>query len=383
MPKLRHVAAALGFALLVAGCASSSDTANTPDKGDAAAAAGAVDVGLKPGEKLKAAFVYIGPIGDAGWTHQHDKGAKHLGSTMAGQVEVSVVENVPEDASASRVFEDLYRKGNRLIFGTSFGYADPMLEVAAAHPDLVLMHATGYKTAKNMGTYFGAAEEARYLSGIAAGKASASGKIGYVAAFPIPEVIRGINAFALGAQSVNPQATVTVEWTSTWFDPDKERTAAEKLLDGGADVLSQHQDTPAAGEAAERRGAKWIGYNDDMARFAPKAWLTAPVWNWGPFYAETAKSVIDRSWRSEQHYGSMADGMVDLAPLSPLVDPAAKAAIEQAKERLVAGSLKPFTGPIKDQAGVVRIAQGAPAPLEDLLKMDWFVYGVQGSPKTS
>ncbi|MFZ2501115.1 MAG: BMP family ABC transporter substrate-binding protein, partial [Nocardioides sp.] len=270
-----------------------------------------------------------------------------------------------------------------VIFGTSFGYMDQMLAVAAKHPDVVFMHATGYKTSKNMGTYFGAAEEARYLSGMAAGAVTKTNKIGYVAAFPIPEVIRGINAFTLGAQKVNPKVEVNVVWTSTWFDPTVEKEAAQSALNAGADVVAQHQDTAAAGEAAQAVGGHWVGYNDDMSRFAPDAWLTAPMWDWGPFYIKTVKDVMAGTWKTEQYYGNMADGLVKLAPMSDAVPADTQAAIEAAQAEIIAGTLKPFTGPIMKQDGSEAYAAGASASLEELLSMDYFVKGVNGSAKGS
>ena len=232
-----------------------------------------------------------------------------------------------------------------------------------------------------MGTYFGAAEEARYLSGIAAGKASKSGKIGYVAAFPIPEVIRGINAFTLGAQSVNPNATVQVSWTKTWFDPTLEKEAAESLLDAGVDVLAQHQDTTATGLAADARGAKWVGYNSDVSEAAPNAWLTAPTWDWGPFYIQTAKAVAGGTCPNEEYYGSMADGMVTLASFGSSVDADTQALIEEKKAAIIDGSFAPFQGPVTDQDGKEVVAAGARPELLDLLGMSYFVKGVIGSPK--
>jgi basic membrane protein A and related proteins len=322
---------------------------------------GASSGGSKARDVLKVAFVYVGPVGDAGWTKKHDDGRKALEEALGDRVETTYLESVPEGAQSQRVFEDLARKGYRLIFGASFGYMDPMLAAAKKYPDTVFMHATGFKTAKNMGTYFGAAEEGRYLAGIAAGKATKNGRLGYVAAFPIPEVLRGINAFTLGVRSVRPDATVQVAWTSTWFGPDTEKQAAESLLATGIDVLSQHQDTPATGEAAEAAGAKWAGYNDDMANFAPHAWLTAPTWDWGPFYIKTAQQVLDGTWKSEQYYGDMADGLVNMAPFGPSVDDATKQLIAEKEQAIKDGSFAPFTGPITDQSGKERIPAGKSA----------------------
>jgi basic membrane protein A len=357
-------------AALLAACSSSGSGSTTQPSGGTTAAGG---------EKVKVAFVYVGPVGDAGWTKKHDDGRKELEAEMGDKVQTTYLESVPEGAESEAVFERLAREGNKVIFATSFGYMDQMLAVAKKYPDVVFMHATGYKTADNMGTYFGAAEEARYLSGMAAGASTKSNKLGYVAAFPIPEVIRGINAFTLGAQKVNPKVTVDVVWTSTWFDPTAEKEAAQSLLNKGIDVVAQHQDTPGPGEAAEAAGAKWVGYNDDMSRFAPKAWLTAPVWDWGPFYIKTVKDVMAGTWKSEQYYGTMADGLVNLAPVADSVPAETRTAIEATKAMIISGEFAPFTGPIMKQDGSAAIADGAKAPLGDLLKMDYFVKGVNGS----
>jgi basic membrane protein A len=259
---------------------------------------------------------------------------------------------------------------------------DPMLETAAKYPDACFQHASGYKSSENMGNFFGAMEEARYLSGIAAAKASPTGKLGYVAAFPIPEVIRGINAFTLGARSVNPDATVQVAWTSTWFDPAVEKEAAESLLQAGADVLGMHQDTTATGEAAKEAGAKWVGYNSDtMADEFEGTWLTGPVWNWGPRYIEMAKAVAEGTCLVEPYYGTMADGMITLGVFGTDVDQETQDLIAEKAAAIIDGSLLPFTGPINDNTGTERIAAGVSATLGELLGQDYFVEGVIG--KTS
>ena len=336
------------------------------------------DNGGGDGGKLKVAFVYVGPVGDAGWTKKHDDGRKELEKALGSKIETTYLENVPEGAKSEQTFEKLARDGDGLIFATSFGYGDAIFKVAKKYPDVKFEWATGYKTADNLGTYFGAAEEARYLSGIAAGAASKTGKMGYVAAFPIPEVLRGINAFTLGAQSVNPNATVQVVWTSTWFGPDKEKQAAESLRDAGVDVLSQHQDSPATGEVAEAAGLKWVGYNDNLERFAPQAWLTGAVWDWGPFYIATTKAVLDGTWKADQYYGTIADGLVGLAPFGPSVTQATKDQIAAKEAAIKDGSFKPFTGPIEDQSGKVVVPAGQTASLGDLLGTDYLVKGVIG-----
>lgn len=330
------------------------------------------------GEVVKAAWVYVGPIGDAGWTKKHDDGRLAAEETIGGCLETTFLESIAEGPESEAVFERLAEEGNAVIFGTSFGYMEQMATVAESYPDVVFEHGTGFTVGENLGTYFGAAEEARYLSGMAAGSVS-EGSIGYVAAFPIPEVLRGINAFTLGAQRVNPNVTVEVVWTSTWFDPVVEREAADALLNGGVDVIAQHQDTPSPGEAAEAAGAFWVGYNDDMSRFAENAWLTAPVWDWGPFYTATIESVVDGTWESEQYYGNMADGLVNLSAVSDSVPEDIRAQIDALAAEIIAGDFAPFDGPINDQDGKEVVAEGESPDLGTLLGMDYFVEGVIGS----
>ena len=336
------------------------------------AAACSDDDGGGDAEELKIAFVHVGPTSDKGWSWAHDQGAQYLKANM-DNVSITTLESIPEGADSLRVFEDLVASGNTLIFGTSFGYMDPMLEAAEAHPEVTFLHATGSKTAENMGNYFGAAEEGRYLAGMAAGAVTETNLIGYVAAFPIPEVLRGINAFTLGAQEVNPDVTVQVVWTSTWFDPPVEGNAAQSLLDAGADVISMHQDSTAPGLAAEAAGAKWAGYNTDMEEFAPDAWLTAPVWNWGPYYLATAEAVRAGTWESEAYYGNMADGMVDIAPYGSSVPDDVRALIDERKAQIIAGEFSVFPAMVTDQDGNER-------ELGDIFTMDYFVQGVVGNP---
>ena len=381
---LRMLALLAALMLVLAACGGDDDddtSGSGSGSGSEPAAEGEGEEG--DGEALKVAFVYVGPIGDAGWTKKHDDGRKELEEALGDQVETTYLENIPEGAESVATFEDLGREGYDLVFATSFGYGDPIQEVAPNFPDTVFMHATGYMVGDNIGTYFGAAEEARYLSGIAAGEATQNGKIGYVAAFPIPEVLRGINAFTLGVRSVNPEATVQVVWTSTWFGPDTEKQAAQSLTEAGVDVLAMHQDSPATGEAATEASAKWVGYNDDLSRFAPEAWLTGPVWDWGPFYIKTAEQVMDGSWVSEQYYGNMADGLVGLAPFGDSVPSEVQDEIAAKQAEIVDGTFAPFTGPINNQAGEEVLADGQVATLEELLSMDYFVEGVVGDIPSS
>jgi basic membrane protein A len=368
-----------GFALAVAAvlglaaCGGSDNTAST----DTATPDTAAPDTVAPSVELKVAVVYIGVPGDAGWTYQHDQGIAELEAALG--ITVTRLENIPEGAEATATYDKLARDGYNLIFGTSFGYMDPMLETAGKYPDVCFEHNSGYKTAANMGTYFGANSEASYLSGIAAGAASASGHIGYVAAFPIPEVVRNLNAYTLGARSVNPAATVQVTWTSTWFDPAKEKEAAQSLLDAGVDVLGMYQDSTATGEAAKEAGAKWTGNDSDTkAGDFPDTWLTGPVWEWGPYYIKTAESLMAGTCPVDQFYGNMADGTVRLGVLGSSVSADTQALIAAAQASIIDGSFTPFTGPINDNTGKEQIAAGVVAPLGDLLGMQYLVEGVIG-----
>ena len=329
-------------------------------------------------KKIKTGFIYVGPVGDAGWTYAHDEGRKAM-ETLPFVEPSTYIESVPEGAESARVITGLVRKGHNLIFTTSFGYMDATLDVARRNKDVVFMHCSGYKTAENVGNYFGRMYEPRYLSGIVAGKMTKANVIGYVAAFPIPEVIRGINAFTLGVQSVNPKAQVRVVWTQTWFDPGIERDAADSLLDVGADVLAMHQDAPATLQAAEARNAFVIGYNSDMREFAPNAFLTAPVWNWGPLYSKIAQEVKDGTWKSESIWWGMKEELVQLAPISDRVPADVKALVEEQAAAIKSGTLHPFAGPVTDQDGTVQIAAGATPDDGHLLGMSYFVKGVQGT----
>lgn len=333
-------------------------------------------------EPMKVGYIYVGPIGDAGYTYTHDLGAEFMKKELGDSVELVKVENVPENpADTERVLNQLVEQGCKVIFATSFGYMDSVIKVAEQHKDVVFLHCSGYKTAENVGTYFGQIEQPRYLSGIAAGKMTKSNIIGYAAAFPIPECIRGINAFTMGALSVNPNVKVQVIWTNTWYDPAKEKDAGESLLEAGADVIAQHQDTPGPMQAAEEAGAYGLSYNSDMSQFAPNAVLTGPVWNWGPYYVKTVKSVMDGTWKSEQYWGPMSEGVVDLAPYASFMPDDVKQLIDSKKAEILDGTLNIFTGPIKDQTGTVKVPEGTTMTGDEILNMDWFVQGVEGSTK--
>ncbi|BDD88777.1 BMP family ABC transporter substrate-binding protein [Desulfofustis limnaeus] len=327
-------------------------------------------------KELQVGFVYVSPVGDAGWSYAHDQARQKI-EEMDG-VKTSFVEAVAEGPDSERVMLNMARKGFDLIFATSFGYMDPMLKVAQQFPKTVFMHCSGFKTAENMGNYFGRMYQARYLSGMVAGAMTTSNTLGYVAAFPIPEVIRGINAFTLGAQAMNPEVTVRVVWTKTWYDPATEKEAAKSLLDVGADVIAQHQDSPGPQEAAQEKGVYSIGYNSDMTQFAPKAHLTAPIWNWAPFYEETVKQVQEGVWKSASVWPGLKEGIVDLAPISEMVPQAVRDQIMAKKEAIIGGE-EVFMGPLKDQNGVEKVAAGVAMSDEEMLGMTWFVQGVVGT----
>ncbi len=350
-------------ALILTGCGGAPDTSD--------------DVADVP--SVKVGFIYIGPIGDLGYTYAHDQGRLYLEEELG--VETIYQENVEESQQAvETAVRNMVDQGATVIFGTSFGYMEPMAQLSSEFPEVSFMHCSGYMMTDNMGNYFGAMEEARYLSGIVAGMKTETNEIGYVAAFPIPEVIRGINAFALGAQSVNPDAVVNVTWTNTWYDPAKEKEAAKALLDQGADVIAQHQDTTGPQIAAAEKGATAIGYNSDTSEMAPDSFMTAPIWNWGPYYVDQVQKVIDGTWEPESYYGGMADAeIVALAPLTALAPEGAQEVVDEAKDLIIDGSLNVFTGPIYDQDGEIKVEEGQVLTLDELLSMEWFVQGVLGN----
>ncbi len=330
-------------------------------------------------EPFKVAFIYIGPPGDLGWTYEHDRGRKMLEEEFGDRIETAYTENVEEGPDAARIIRDYAEQGYDMVFTTSFGYMDPTLEVAQEFPDVIFEHCSGYKTADNLATYFGRMYQPRYLSGIVAGSMTESNIIGYVAAVPIPEVIRGINAFTRGVRSVNPEAEVRVVWTNTWYDPVKEREAAVGLLDEGADIIAQHQDTTEPQKAAAERGKLSIGYDSDMRAFVGDTVLTSPIWNWGTYYVETVGAAMEGTWETHQVYGSMEEGFVDLAEFSPEVPQEVKDLVAAEQERIYSGEWDVFWGPIKDQNGEERYAEGEKMTDDEILNMDWFVEGVVGS----
>ncbi len=334
-------------------------------------------------KKLKVAFVYVSPVGDAGWSYMHDQGRKYIEKVYG--VETAYSESV-SDADAERVIREYAEQGYDVIFTTSFGFMDPTITVAKDFPNVVFMHCSGYKTAENVGTYFGRMYQARYLTGIVAGEMTKTNKIGYVAAHPIPEVIRGINAFALGVKAVNPDAKVYVVWTGTWYDPAKEKEAALSLIDQGCDVIAQHQDSPAAQQAAQERGVYSIGYHSNMYEFAPKAHLTAAVWNWSVIYAYVIENVMKGTWKPEQIWWGIDKGVVDIAPFNPIVPEEVKKKVMEEKEKYLKHEVPeqyPFVGPIYDQNGNLVKAEGEVMTDEELLSMNFFVDNVVGEIPSS
>lgn len=332
-------------------------------------------------EPYKVAFVYIGPPGDLGYTHEHDNGRKMAEAALGDKIKAVYIENVPEGPDATRIIRQYAQDGYNMIFGTSFGYMDPMAEVAKEFPNVKFEHCSGYKTAPNMATYFGRIEQPRYLSGIVAGKMTKNNIIGYVAAFPIPECVRGINAFTLGVRSVNPKAEVRVVWTNTWYDPVKEREAAVALLDAGADIIAQHQDTVEPQKAAAERGKLSIGYDSDMRKFVGDTVLTSPVWKWGAYYVETINNAMAGTWKEHAYWEGLKAGVVDLAEMSPLVPKDVQDLVAATKQKILDGSFNVFGGPIKDQSGAVKVPAGSALDDAGQLSMDWFVQGVVGKVK--
>jgi basic membrane protein A len=328
-------------------------------------------------EPMKVGFVYVGPIGDHGWTYRHDVGRLAIEKAFGDKVKTSFVENVSEGPDAERVVRQLASSGHDLIFTTSFGYMNPTLKVAKRFPKVRFEHATGYKRAKNVSTYSARFYQGRYVLGVIAGKMSKTNTIGYVASFPIPEVVRGINAFILGARSVNPKMKIKVVWVSTWYDPAKEGDAAKALIDQGADIISQHTDSPAPLQVAQQRGVMGFGQASDMIHFAPKAQLTAIIDNWDAYYIQRTKAVMDGSWKSGDVWDGIKEKMVEMAPYTNMPDDVKKLAMAT-EEAIRSGKLHPFQGPINDQSGKQVAAAGAHLDDGVLAGMNYYVEGVDG-----
>jgi basic membrane lipoprotein Med (substrate-binding protein (PBP1-ABC) superfamily) len=350
-------AAALAMALVVAGAGSAGRSA-TP---------------------FKVAWILVGPHNDGGWSQAHVDGMNYVQKMLGSKVQTTYKENIAVGAQFSQTVASLVAQGYKMIFATSYGYITP--QIAAQYPNVLFEQATGTYVAKNVSEYFGAAEDTVFLSGMAAGAASKTGKIGYVVAYPIPEVIRHADAFALGAQVTHPGATVRLVWTNSWYDPAKEKQAAESLVAAGVDVLGQNVDSPATGQFAESKSLPWVGYDSDSSQFAPKSWLTASVYNWGPYYLTRVKEAMAGTWKPGFWYGSIKDGFTMLAPYGPDVSAKTKSAIASKQKAIENGSFNEFRGPIYDQAGKLVVPAGKQLTVKQLYAVDWLVKGVIGSPK--
>ncbi|MCD9119960.1 BMP family ABC transporter substrate-binding protein [Cupriavidus sp. UGS-1] len=331
------------------------------------------------GEPLKVAFVYIGPVGDAGWTYAHDRGRKAVEEKFGDKVKTTYVENIPESAAdAERVFRDLASQGNKLIFGTTFGYMESMLKVAKEFPDVRFEHATGFKTAENVAQYDVRTYEGAYLAGVVAGKMSKTGKMGVVASVPIPEVIRNIDSFALGARSVNPSATVKVVWVNKWFDPGKEREAATTLIGQGVDMLMQNTDSAAVVQTAQEKGVHAFGWDSDMSKFGPKAHLAASVISWGVYYNKVVGDVLSGTWTNGTTWWGLKENMIDLTGFNADVPEDVKALVAERRRGIIEGSAPIWKGPIKDNTGKEQLAEGQVADDKFLHGIKFYVEGVEG-----
>ena len=327
-------------------------------------------------KKTKVGFVYVGPIGDHGWSYQHNVGRLAVNNAYGDKIKTTYVESVPEGADAARVITKLARSGHKLIFTTSFGYMNPTLKVAKRFPNVKFEHATGFKPAKNIANYSARFYEGRHVVGLIAGKMTKSNTIGYVASFPIPEVIRGINATFLAARSVNPKIKIKIIWVYTWFDPGKEANAAKALIAQGADIIMQHTDSPAPLQQAQKSKVWAVGQASDMAAFGPKAQLTAIIDDWNAYYIQRTKALLDGTWKSQTVWGGFKSGMVKMAPYNKAIPANVVAMAEKAKEGIFNGTIHPFAGPIKDQKGKIRVAAGKNADDGMLLGMNFYVEGI-------
>jgi len=362
---------AVASATLV-GCGKKEEPAPAPAPAPAASAPAP-----KP-EPLKIAFAYIGPVGDGGWTFAHDNGRKALEKEFGDKIKTTFVENVPDSADAERVIRDMAGQGNKLIFGTTFGYMEPMLKVAADVKDVKFEHATGYKTAENMRTYDSRTYEGAYMAGVIAGKMTKSNTLGVVASVPIPEVIRNINSFTLGAQSSNPKVKTKVVWVNEWFNPPKETEAATSLINGGADVLFQNTDSPAVLKTAQDKGKRAFGWDSDMTAYGPKAHLASAVINWGPYYIKATKDALEGKWSTGQSWWGVKEGAIDIVSIAEDVPAETKAKVEEVKAGLKAGTFVIWKGPIVDNTGKEQLKKDEVADDKFLGGLGFYVKGVEG-----
>ena len=329
-------------------------------------------------EPLKVAFAYVGPVGDGGWTFAHDNGRKEMEKALGDKVVTSFVESVPESADAERVFRDLAGQGNKLIFGTTFGYMESMLKVAADHKDIKFEHATGYKTAENLRTYDSRTYEGAYMAGVIAGAMTKSNTLGVVGSVPIPEVIRNINSFTLGAQSVNPKVKTKVVWVNEWFSPPKETEAATALINGGADVLFQNTDSPAVLKTAQDKGKRAFGWDSDMTAYGPKAHLASAVINWGPYYTKAVTDALENKWATGASWWGVKEGAIDIVSIADDVPADIKTKVETVKKGLADGSFSIWKGPLLDNTGKEVLAKDVVADDKFLGGVNFYVKGVEG-----
>ena len=329
-------------------------------------------------EPLKVAFAYVGPVGDGGWTFAHDNGRKEMEKALGDKVVTSFVESVPESADAERVFRDLAGQGNKLIFGTTFGYMESMLKVAADHKDIKFEHATGYKTAENLRTYDSRTYEGAYMAGVIAGAMTKSNTLGVVGSVPIPEVIRNINSFTMGAQSVNPKVKTKVVWVNEWFSPPKETEAATALINGGADVLFQNTDSPAVLKTAQDKGKRAFGWDSDMTAYGPKAHLASAVINWGPYYTKAVTEALEGKWTTGASWWGVKEGAIDIVSIADDVPADIKTKVADVKKGLADGSFSIWKGPIVDNNGKEILAKDAVADDKFLGGVNFYVKGVEG-----
>lgn len=367
-----HTALAAAVALTLASCGT---------KKEEPAPAKAAEVTKT--EPLKVGFIYVGPVGDAGWTFAHDNGRKHIEQKFGDKIKTTFVEKVPEGADAERVIRDLVSQGNKLIFATSFGFGDAMEKVAKDHPDVKFEHATGYKTSSNLSVYEAKFYEDAYMAGVVAGTMTKTNTLGFVGSFPIPEVLRNINAFTLGAQSVNPKVTTKVVWVNTWFDPPKESEAAQTLINQKADVLLQNTDSTAVLQTAEKNGKYAFGWDSDMSAFAPKAHLASAIVNWGPYYEKAVSEVLAGTWKTSDTKWGTKQGANDLIKINQVVPDKAKQRVDEIKAGLKAGTFAVFSGPIKDNSGKIVLAKDKIADDAWKGKINFFVEGVEGKVPSS
>jgi len=369
--KVAALTAVAGAALV--GCGKKEEPAPAPAPAPAASAPAP-----KP-EPLKIAFAYVGPVGDGGWTFAHDNGRKALEAEFGDKIVTSFVENVPESADAERVIREMASSGNKLIFGTTFGYMEPIQKVSPEFKDVKFEHATGYKQGENIRTYDSRTYEGAYMAGVIAGKMTKSNTLGVVASIPIPEVIRNINSFTLGAQSSNPKVKTKVVWVNGWFDPPKETEAATSLINGGADILFQNTDSPAVLKTAEAKGKRAFGWDSDMTAYGPKAHLASSIINWGPYYISATKAALDGSWKGGTgSWLGVKDGAIDIVSIAEDVPAETKAKIDEIKKGLTDGSFAIWKGPLKDNAGKEVLKDGETADDKFLSGVNFYVKGVEG-----